>query len=271
MTLTPKFDAKAADVQIMDAKAYHQLLENLLANGKGYGKTKNVGAFLLRDLNIETQTATGLKETTKTIKVESLYILMDLAVYPLEKVRQLVIKNIAENWGRKIIGERELNDPDFQAAGIWVNKPGAVEFDYLKANPGVATDSVWKPNPDAYRVGVQVASTVKIPVQWGDFKVEAGGHVVIRERDVQALHEALQSIREGKATVEQALYTTNEKGQTLAKFDVYGIEPLTLGKTYDPVELKDATKAVMASHAAPDEGNVNWTCVDTSRPSGPKK
>lgn len=244
--LNKKFDAEAKAPELMDANTYHQTLRRLMAIGKGYGKTENVAGFLLPDLRIVTETKTGLTETDKVVKVEKLYVIMDLDQYPQEMQRGLVVKDIAKNWGGKTIGERDLEDPDFKGPGLWTNKQAAFEFDYLKANPS-RTDSVFKPNPEAYRVTLQTNETIIMPVQWGTFKVEAGGTLAIRERDILALAEALDAISKGKATVEEALYAKNEKGQTVAKFDVYGMEPKFLENNYNPVKLKDSTKETQAS------------------------
>jgi hypothetical protein len=244
--LNKKFDDKAKAPELMEPEIYAATLRSLLARGKGYGKTENVAGFLLPDLHIVTETKTGLTETDKIVKVEKLYVIMDLNQYPQELQRGLVIKDIAKNWGGKTIGERELEDPDFKGPGLWTNKQGAFEFDYVKANPS-RTDSVFKPNPEAYRVTLQTNDTVVIPVQWGTFKVEAGGTLAIRERDISALAEALDSIAKGKATIEDALYAKNDKGQTVAKFDVYGMEPKFLENNYNPVTLKASTQETQAA------------------------
>lgn len=244
--LNKKFAEEAKAPALMDANTYRQTLERLLAVGKGYGKTESVAGFLLPDLRIVTETKTGLTETDKIVKVEKLYIIMDLDQYPQEMQRGLVVKDIAKNWGGKTIGERELEDPDFKGPGLWTNKQGAFEFDYVKANPS-RTDSVFKPNPEAFRVTLQTNETILMPVQWGTFKVEAGGTLAVRERDIQELATALQSIRDGKATAEEALYAKNDKGQTVAKFDVYGMEPKFLENNYNPVKLKDSTKEAQAA------------------------
>ncbi|MEZ0260414.1 MAG: hypothetical protein ACAH80_05350 [Alphaproteobacteria bacterium] len=244
--LNKKFAEEAKAPELMDADTYHQTLRTLMARGKGYGKTENVAGFLLPDLHIVTETKTGLTETDKIVKVEKLYVIMDLDQYPQELQRGLVVRDIGSNWAGKTIGERELEDPDFKGPGLWTNKQGAFEFDYLKANPS-RTDSVYKPNPEAYRVTLETKETIVMPVQWGTFKVEAGGTLAIRERDIAALAEALDAISNGKSSVEDALYAKNDKGQTVAKFDVYGMEPKFLENNYNPVQLKDSTRETQAA------------------------
>jgi hypothetical protein len=245
-TLTAAFTPPSASPELLSPQAYQALLETLLGQGQGYGKTENVGAFLLQDIKLTTETSGGEIETEKKVAVEKLYIVMDLAQYPLEFARGLVVKDIAKNWGGKTIRERDLNDPDFKGPGLWTLKQGTFEADYLKAAESLIS-SVFKPNPDAYRVCLTAAEDVKIPVQWGDFLIRAGGTLAVREKDVAALADALQSIREGKATAEEALYTTDKGGKTVSRFDVYGMEPGFLGKNYNPVELKAATQSTLST------------------------
>lgn len=253
-TLSGKFPEKKAEPELMDAKTYQSTLETLLGEGQGWGKTVNVGAYLLEDISLVTETSSGLDETAKTIKVEKFYVVMDMDQYRSEQVRGLVIKDIAKNWGGKTIGERDLNAPDFKGPGIWTIKQNAFEFDYLKTDENDRTNSAYKPNPEAYRVCHTVAQAVKIPVQWGDFTVEAGGSLAIRERDVAELAEALQSIREGKTTAEEALYTTDDQGNTVAKFDIYGMEPGFLEGNYGNVPLKPETQKTQSAFAVQDHG-----------------
>lgn len=245
-TLTDQFPKKD-EPTLMTPDTYRATLEKLLAEGEGRGKTVNVGAYLLEDIKLVTETSSGKDETAKTVKVEKLYIVMDLDQYKSEHVRGLVVKDIAKNWGGKTIGERDLDSADFKGPGIWTIKQGSFEFDYLKADADDRTNSLHVPNPDAFRVCDTVDETVVIPVQWGTFTVEAGGTLAIREKDVAELAEALQSIRDGKATAEDALYTQDDKGNTVARFDIYGMEPGFLENNYDPVELKQETKAVTAA------------------------
>ncbi|MDE1151189.1 MAG: hypothetical protein PW788_01530 [Micavibrio sp.] len=247
-TLSKEFD-KAQPPALMDAQTYRATLEQLLAKGTGYGKTQNVGGFLLQDINLLTETSSGKVETAKTIKVEKFYVVMDIDQYPSEFVRGLVIKDIAKNWGGKTVHERDLNEPDFKGPGLWTLKQGNFEFDYMPADAGNAKSSTWKPNPEAFRVCLKTDAAVNVPVQWGTFVVEKGGTLAIREKDVAGLASALQSIRNGKATAEEALYAKDDKGNTVARFDIYGMEPGFLENNYNPVTLKPETKAAGAAFA----------------------
>jgi len=257
--LSKEFD-KTQPPALMEPEAYRATLEKLLATGKGYGKTQNVGAFLLQDINLLTETSSGKVETAKTVKVEKFYVVMDVEQYPSEFVRGLVIKDIAKNWGGKTVHERDLNEPDFKGPGLWTLKQGNFEFDYMPADANNPKSSNWQPNPEAFRVCLTTNDAINVPVQWGTFVVEKGGTLAIREKDVAGLAAALQSIRDGKATTEEALYTTDDKGKTVARFDIYGMEPGFLEKNYDPVALKPETKVAGAAFAP----------AKKSAPKGPK-
>lgn len=249
--LSNTFAKKSAPPAMMDANTYQATLEKLLAQGEGYGKTANVGAFLLQDIKLVTETSSGKDETAKIIKVEKFYVVIDLAQYPSEYLRGLVMKDIAKNWGGKTIHERDLNDPDFKGPGLWTVKQGAFDFDYVKADAQNVKSSTFKPNPEAYRVCLTVDKAVNIPVQWGGgFTVEAGGTLAIREKDVARLAEALKAVKAGKTTAEEALYTTDKDGKTVTRFDIYGMEPSFLENNYNPVTLKDETKAIASDFTA---------------------
>jgi hypothetical protein len=241
MSLTKEFDAKKSTPQMLSPTAYQALLEQLVTTGAGLGKTQNVGAFLMRDINIVTETRLGEVETSKNIKVEPAYVLLDIEHYPLEHQRGLVIKDTAKNWAGKVIRERDLDSPDFQGPGIWLNKQNAVEFDYIPVDASDVKNSERKPNPEAYRVCLPVATPVNVPVQWeGGFFIASGGTLAIRERDIQGLAVALKSIRDGKATAAEALYSAPD----VAKFDIYGMEPGFAEKQYGSVPLKAETLAL---------------------------
>jgi hypothetical protein len=107
----------------------------------------------------------------------------------------------------------------------------------------------WRPDPDEFRVGLTLAEEAVIPA-WNPAgtKIAAGGTVMIAQKDVQALAEALLSIRDGKAAPEEALFTENAVGVTVPKFILSvsspGAEMENLG--YVPVQLNDATKEISA-------------------------
>lgn len=244
MTIAPKFEEKAAQPTMVDAETYHALLKQLVAKGVGLGKTKNVGAFLMRDFKVVTETRKGEDETAKKITVEPVYILLDMDHFPLAQQRAMVVRDLARNWAGKVIGERDLDSPDYKAPGIWINKKSAVEFDYLPVDAADPTNSERKPNPEAYRVCLEMGKDVKVPVQWdGGFFIAKGGALAVRERDMVELGNALKSIASGQATVEEALFSK----PGVAKFDVYGMEPGFAEKQYDAVTLKPETVAVQTT------------------------
>ncbi len=251
--LSKAFAEKDAPPALMTPAEYKDTLEKLLGDGEGRGKTVDVGAYLLEDIKLVTETSSGKDETAKDIKVEKLYIVMDTSQYPSDYLRGLVVQDITKNWGGKLIKERDLDSPDFKGPGIWTIKQNSFEFDYVKPEGAAEKSSTYVPNTEAYRVCLTVDDAVTIPVQWGDFTVEAGGTLAIRERDVPALAEALQAIRNGKTTAEEALYTTNDDGGTVAKFDIYGMEPGFLEDNYGKVELKETTQATQSTFKQ-DEG-----------------
>lgn len=240
----PAFNEKAAPLSLMTPAQYQSVLENLVANGTGWGKTKQVGAYLLQDVALVTETSSGKVETTKNVAVEKLYVTMDTDTYPREATRNLIVEEIARKWGKKNIKERDLADPDFSGPGLWTLKKGAFEGDYKPVDP---KGNTYNPDPNAYRVVTTTAETVKMPVQWGDFTVEAGGAFAIRQKDIPALAEALAAIKAGTTTAEEALYAKDAKGNTVSKFDIYGMEPGFLEKNYGAVALTAETTAIQAS------------------------
>ncbi len=247
--LSEDFHEKSPPPPLMNAVTYQATLENLLGQGQGYGKTESVAAFLLRDLRLVTTTNSDIDETQKDIKVEPLYLVMDMAEWPNEYGRKLAIKDIMFKYAQRVVGEEDLNHPDFRGPGLWTAKKNSFDFDYLPQKD--KKSSVHQPNPEAFRVCLTVDHPVTIPTQWGEpFTVESGGTLAIRERDVFALSEALQSIASGKAKPEEALYE-EENGQKIARFDVYGMMPDFLEENYRPVALKSETKTATAPFSPP--------------------
>lgn len=254
--LSNSFGNEPKEPELMNPATYEATLRKLLAEGTGWGKTQTVGAFELVGLKLETETKTGLTETVKDVQTEELYLVFDIAPdqWPNHEARKMAVKDTTEKYGQRIVRERDLDSPDFKGPGFWTVKKGGLaklngfEYDYLKQDPSNDDCSVYAPNPDAVRVCLQVDEDVKIPVTWGDFVVEAGGTLAIREAHVKELAEALDSISFGQATAEEALY--NEDGT--AKFDIYGQEPGFCQSNYDPVELKDDTKLVQVGFIVPE-------------------
>lgn len=250
--LSPKFDAKAAEPQLLTPSAYKQLLEQLLTQGTGFGKTKPVAAYKTQDIKIATLQSDGTGETEKKITVQPAYITLDVDQYPdteNDRLRKAVVRKTAQNWGEKVVHERELNTPDFKASGVWVSDEGKVGvkgflFDYVSAEPNNPKCVLFNPNPEATRVCLELTQPVKIPVVWdGGFQIKTNGAFAVRERDVADLIAALKDINTGKATIEEALYSA----PGVAKFDVYGMEPNFLGNNYGGVTLKAETASAVTS------------------------
>ena len=236
---------------LMDATTYQSLLEKLLGDGEGYGKTRGVGAYLLPDLKLVTETASGKGETTKNVSVEKLYVVMDLDLYQSEDVRKAVVKDIARRWGDKTVRESDLDSPDFKGPGLWTIKKGSFEFDYLPQNEG-KNDGLWKPNPEAFRVTLTTDGDINIPVQWGGgFVVETGGTIAIREKDVKDLADALQQVRAGTKSAHDALFTKDKSGAEVTTYDIYGMNPGFLQENYNPVSLKAETAETTKPFKAP--------------------
>lgn len=228
-----------APPELMDASTYQHTLERLVTEGHGVGKTQPVAAFLLRNLRLVTETESGVDEVEKEINVEPLYLVMDLAQYPNDYVQKLVVRDIMAKYASRIIGDAELNSPDFKGPGLWTTKKSSFEGDYV---PDSAERNVFQPNEDAYRLCLTIDKPIIIPTAWGKpFTVEAGGTIAIRERDVVALTEVLQRIQDGEITSEEGLLQT----EAASKFDVYGMNPGFLEANYEPVSLKPETYAAI--------------------------
>lgn len=103
------FNQKAAKPAQLDAAAYQAILEKLLGQGEGWGKNKQVGAYLLEKLEFETMTTSGKVETRNSVDFEKkMYIVMDTDQYPSEYLRNLVIQDITKKWGGKQTAETAL-------------------------------------------------------------------------------------------------------------------------------------------------------------------
>lgn len=247
---TKDFNSKAPPPALATPADYRWLLEQLVARGTGWGKTQSVGGYLTDDINFVTQTPDSqVKETKNKIEVQKVAVTIDPQIYPLEETRDLIIEDVMKKYGGKMIKKRDPNEPEFEGPGVWLIKRNAFLGDYT---PSAANSNTYVPNPEAYRVTLPVDRPVNIPVQWsGGFVIEAGGVLAIRQKDVPALAEALQSIRDGKASVEEALYETDAKtGEKLAKFDIYGMAPGFREGNYKTVDLNDDVKAIQAAFAA---------------------
>lgn len=243
--LSSEFNDNSPPPQQLEADAYAQLLEKLLGQGTGWGKTESVAAYFMGPMQFINQTPTG--DEKEKVPVTPLYICMDLKEWPNTYGRKLCIMDIGERYGRRMAGEADLNAPDFTAPGIWTNRKKAFENDYIRR---VGVDEygdelhIWDPNPNAFRVCLTVTESVTIPTLWGaPWPVRPDGCIAVREEHVPALAAALLDIREGRKTAQAALFTTEKDGSVHATFDVYGMEPGFLRKNYKSVSLKPDTIA----------------------------
>ncbi|MDE1151190.1 MAG: hypothetical protein PW788_01535 [Micavibrio sp.] len=251
-TLGRAFDDSAAKAPVLGANAYYQLLEKLLVQGKGYGKTEAIAAYRLHNLQLVTDMDHG-PSRPQEVEIKPLYVVMDLAEYPNSYVRSLVMQEIALSYARRMVGEGDLNAPDFKGPGVWTAKVASFEFDYNRRD-GVDDDGkplhIYDPNPEAYRLCLPIPAATSIPTQWGEaWEIGAGGTLAVRERDVAALAEALHAVRTKRMTAEEALFTKKPDGTMVAAFDVYGMAPDFLQDNYKPVFLKEETRAII--NAAP--------------------
>lgn len=220
---------------VLDAQGYANLLEKLVVHGQGYGKTEPVTAFKLHNIRLVTETESGLDEVDKEVNVEQLYIVMDQTEYPNDYVQKLVITDIMSKYARKVIGESELNEPEFKGPGLWTSKTSSFEFDYNKSEE---VDNQFDPDPEATRICLTLDQPVIIPTQWGQpFTIEAGGTLAIRENDFAELVERLTDIRAGKISVTEALL----KSDSESILDVYGMNPGFLEANYGDVSPKPET------------------------------
>ncbi|MCC7037697.1 MAG: hypothetical protein IT560_10390 [Alphaproteobacteria bacterium] len=248
-TAAKSFQDKAAPPPVMAAGEYLAALEKLLAEGKGFGKTEPVAAYLLRDLMLMDEASNA-----QAVKIQQLYIVMDITQWPNEYGRSLVMQDIAVQYAKRVVGENDINAADFKGPGLWTAKKSSFEGDYIRragSNEYGRPNNVWEPDPQAFRLALAFNKAATIPTQWGTWTIEAGGTLAVREKDIPALAEALQAVRDGRATAESALYTVGKDGTPVAKFDVYGMAPEFLEDNYKPVNLSEATHKTMRAFKAP--------------------
>ncbi|HYD17589.1 MAG TPA: hypothetical protein VEF76_03825 [Patescibacteria group bacterium] len=243
-SLASNFDEKASRPALMSPGEYRDALERLLGEGQGFGKTEPVAAYFLDNLLLNDD----------TVKVQPLYLVMDIKQWPNDYGRSLVMQDIFTQYAKRMVGENELNMTDFKGPGIWTAKKSAVEGDYIRRegkNEYGRPSNLWDPNPKAFRLASVFNNAATIPTTWGTWTMEAGGALAVRETDVPALAAALLSVRDGSQTIESALYTVNAEGQSVAKFDVYGMAPNFLEQNYKPVSLTEETYRVTAAFKPP--------------------
>lgn len=224
----------------IDAQAYEKLVEDLLARGECKGKTQPVAALLFQDMKIETLTQTGLSEVEGKVTVEPKYLVMDLTQYPDKESQNAIRKELLDNYGGRLSGERPSDEQDISVSGIWLIKKSGFEQDYRPSENGN-----FEPNPGAFRLCLDVDKPIGLPVMWDQsFAVEKGGTVAIRAKDVPQLIEAMRQVAEGKISAREALLQPDGK----SRFDIYGMEPSFAEKNYAAAPMPSAVQAQMDAY-----------------------
>lgn len=239
---------KNAPPPVMQPEEYRLLLEDLLTKGQAFGKTEPVAAYFARNIEFDKTDAAGNVVSSSVIEIVPTYIIMDTKYLTNEYARMLTAKDIMAQYAMRVLGLQDVNHPDYKGSSIWAAKPSAFEGDYTRRkelNEYGKPSNIWDPNPEAFRLTLPFNKAATIPTAWGTYPMNPGSTLAVRSKDIPALAEALQSIRSGKATTEEALYTTNDEGEALTKFDVYGMEPGFLKDNYKPVELEETTRATL--------------------------
>ena len=268
--LSSQFNENAPAPQVLEPEAYRQLLEKLLGEGTGWGKTEAVAAYFMGPMQFINQTPAG--DEKEEIEVKPLYVVMDLKEWPNTYGRKLCVMDITERYGRRMVGEADINAPDFTAPGIWTAPKNAFEGDYIRRQGNDEYGEplrIYDPDPAAFRICMEIDQAVTIPTHWGEpWPARPGGCIAVREREVPELVAALQEIRAGRKTAEQALYTTDRDGKVITKFDVYGMNPGFLKKNYKPVSLLPQTVAACKPFEKEKPGTMSVLRFKTG--AGPK-
>lgn len=234
----------------MGAEEYRLLLEKLLTEGEAFGKTEPVAAYFMTNFKFDQLDETGKKIGESVIEVKPAYVVIDLKILTNEYARKLTVQDIAIQYAKRNIGLKDVNAPDFKGSYLWSAKPKAFEGDYKRReglNEYGKETNIWDPRPEAFRLTLQFNEAAIIPVEWGTYDMHAGSTLAIRDKDIPALAEALQSIRTGEKTALEALYAKNDAGEPVAKFDIYGMEPGFRDVNYKPVELKQETLELLGA------------------------
>lgn len=230
------FEKQSPPPPVIKGQAYYDLLSSLLDEGQGYGKTEPIAAYLLRNLRLVDSNT----DTENDIEIKPVYLVMDLAEYPNEYARSLILQEIWTKYVENILAEEKVNSPDFKGAGLWTVKQSSFEEDYMRRETLDGKGKrvpIYDPDPEAFRLCLSVENRMTIPVQWGTYTVKKGGTLAVRAKDVQALAAALKEIDKGHDSIDNALFTTNNQGNKVAKFDVYAMEPDFLENNYKTVAL----------------------------------
>lgn len=247
------FEKAAPPPPVMEPEAYFLLLEKLVTEGLPFGKTEPVAAYFMTDIKFDQLDEGGNKVGETKIEVKPAYIVMDMNVLTNEYARRLTAEDIAVQYMKRNLGLKDVNAPDFKGSHIWSAKPKAFEDDYKRReglNEYGKQTNVWDPRPDAFRLTLKFNEAATIPVEWGTYPMPIGSALAVRARDLPDVVAALQSVRSGEKPIAEALYKINEEGETVARFDVYGMDPGFLEANYKPVELKPETTQVIADFSA---------------------
>jgi len=200
-----------------DMEAYRKLLEKLLAEGTGVGRSK------------------------------------DIAALPAGDGKHFVITSdikLAADFKKGGGKPPQLHGNDVRKRTI-----AQVEAGYIPADPSDPDNIVWKPNPAAHRIAIKIEENIVIPSRQEEaYEVETGDMLLLQQKHVRRLAEALDKIRSGQLTPEDALLEREPStGQLVAIFNVYNLDPSTFGffpDSHVPVELSAETKAISARFAA---------------------
>jgi len=252
--LSKEFGEKAPPPPVMEAEEYRLLLEKLVTEGEAFGKTEPVAAYFLTNIKLDQTDDNGNKIGESVIEVKPAYIVMDISILTNEYARKLTVQDIAVQYAKRNLGLKDINAPDFKGSFLWSAKKNAFEGDYKRRdglNEYGKETNIWDPRPEAFRLTLQFNMAATIPVEWGTYEMRVGSTLAVRDKDIPALVEALQSIRRGEKTIQEALYKQNDEGQTVARFDIYGMEPTFRDLNYKPVELKPETVEVLNSFKNP--------------------
>jgi len=223
---------------VLSPDNYALLLRQLLDKGRLWGKTAPIHAHSLEPkLVIVTTKLDGQEETRADILTSGLCLVFDAAHWPDAQQRRAVVRDIFISAAYKLAGEQDWNAADWRGADVWTQRYDTLISDYA---PDPSTPTLWRPRPDAARLVLPVSHALRMPVPWGTFDVDAGGHIALRQRDIPALQQALTEVATGRKNAEDALYTTSTRtGQPeqVSAFDVFGMYPGFLEKNYVSLEL----------------------------------
>ena len=244
---------------LMDPETYGLTLEFLMAHGEPAGKTKSVAAYFFNPLAFfdrKGEPESFLSDESGGEKhhflegAKPLYIVMDLGLWPEhnEYGRQLCIRKIFDKLAQRVLDEESINNPVFEAPGVWTTKELPFRRDYVRRQDTEELSgkrvNIWDPNKEAYRLCVRVTDNLKIPATWGTQELHKGAVLAIREREMAAVESALLDIRHGRASSSEALFKTNEDGKKVARFDVYGMDPGFCEANYSKVTIKPETNEI---------------------------